>query len=56
MVNRLLNLFIAIMAPLYAAIATHSLPLVFVAPGGVILVSGLIIRPSSRPLSEDGEG
>lgn len=44
LINMLVNLFIALVAPVYAAIAMTSLPLAFVVMGGVILVAALVLR------------
>lgn len=44
LMNMLLNLFIAVMSPFYAALAQVSLPLAFIAIGSVSLVSGLALR------------
>ncbi|MBZ0297350.1 MAG: MFS transporter [Anaerolineae bacterium] len=38
------SLFVAIMAPVYAALATRSLPLAFVAMGAVILAAAVMLR------------
>ena len=43
-INMFLNLFVAIVAPLYAAIGTFSLSLTFVIMGTVILLATLILR------------
>lgn len=42
--NMLLNLFVAVMAPVYAALGTRALPLAFVAIGGMILAAGAVLR------------
>lgn len=44
LINMLLNIYIAVMAPLYAAIATGSLPLAFMLIGSVILLAGCALR------------
>lgn len=44
LMNVLLNLFIAVMSPVYAMLAQISLPLAFIAMGSVILVAGLTLR------------
>jgi hypothetical protein len=38
------NIFIAIMGPIYAALATQSMSLAFVVMGGVILTAGILLR------------
>ena len=43
-INMFLNLFVAVIAPIYAAIGTISLPLTFTIMGGVILLATLILR------------
>ncbi len=43
-INMFLNLFVAVIAPIYAAIGTISLPLTFTIMGGVILLTTLILR------------
>lgn len=50
LINMLVNLFIAIMGPLYAALATRSLPLAFAAIGVVILTAGAVLRVDRLPL------
>ncbi len=45
LMNMLLSLFVALLAPLYAALATRSLPLAFGVIGGVILTAGLLALP-----------
>lgn len=42
--NMALSLFVAIMGPVYGALATQSLPLAFAVMGGVILVAGFTLR------------
>ncbi|MCA9896210.1 MAG: hypothetical protein KC615_24670, partial [Anaerolineae bacterium] len=44
LINMIVSLFIAIVAPIYAAIATRSLPLAFLVMGSVILVAGITLR------------
>ncbi len=44
LINMVVNLFIALAAPVYAAIATQSMPLAFMVMGAVILVAGLTLR------------
>jgi MFS family permease len=44
LMNMFLSLFIAVMAPAYAALATRSLPLAFLVIGTVILAAGLVLR------------
>jgi predicted MFS family arabinose efflux permease len=45
LMNMFVSLFAAFMGPLYAALATTSLPLTFVVMGGVIVVASLLLRP-----------
>ncbi len=42
--NMALSLFVAVMGPVYGALATHSLPLAFAVMGGVILTAGAALR------------
>ncbi|MEO8397611.1 MAG: MFS transporter, partial [Chloroflexota bacterium] len=44
MISMIVSLFLAVVAPLYAAIASHSLALAFVVMGGVILGASLLLR------------
>lgn len=44
LINMVMSLFVAVVAPLYAAIATRSLPLAFSVMGGVILLAGVLLR------------
>lgn len=44
LINMFLNIFIAVMAPIYAALATRSMSLAFVVIGGVILMAGVALR------------
>lgn len=43
-INMFVNLFIALMAPIYAALAMRTLPLAFLAIGGVILLASVLLR------------
>lgn len=49
MISMIVNMFVAVAAPLYAALATRSLPLAFVVMGGVILVAALLLRVDKLP-------
>jgi MFS family permease len=49
MISMVVSLFIAVAAPLYAAIASHSLPTAFIAIGSVILGASLILRIDRLP-------
>ncbi len=49
MINMLVSLFVAIVAPIYAAVATHSLPLAFVVMGSVIVGASLLLRVDRLP-------
>jgi MFS family permease len=51
LISMTVNLFVAIMAPIYAAIGTRSLPLAFVAIGLVILAAGGLLRVDRLVLS-----
>jgi len=44
LINMFLNIFVAVMGPIYAALATQSMSLAFVVMGGVILVAGTLLR------------
>lgn len=44
LMNMLVNLFIVVMAPLYAALAQESLSLAFAAIGSIILTAGIALR------------
>lgn len=44
LINMVVNLFLAVVSPLYAAIGTRSLPLAFIVMGSVILIAGLVLR------------
>ena len=44
MINMVVSLFIAVVAPLYAALAAHSLSLTFVLMGSVILSASFLLR------------
>ena len=48
LINMFKSLYLALMAPLYAALAQGSLALAFLAMGGVILLSGLLLRVDGR--------
>ncbi len=48
MINTASSLFIAVMEPVYAALATHSLPLAFVTIGSVIGIAALVFRLPKR--------
>lgn len=47
LINMVVNLFIALAAPVYAAIATQSMPLAFMVMGAVILIAGTRLRVRS---------
>ena len=49
LINMLVKLFVALAAPLFAAIAQRSLIAAFVAMGGMILASGLLLRAHRLP-------
>lgn len=49
MISMIVNMFVAVAAPLYAALATRSLPLAFVVMGSVILVAVLLLRVDRLP-------
>jgi hypothetical protein len=53
LINMAVSLWLALAAPVYAAIATGSLPLAFGLMGGVILLAGVLLRvdrlASARP-------
>ena len=52
MINTVVNLFIAIMGPIYAALATQALPLTFASIGTVILLAaGLLRLPKQERIS-----
>lgn len=53
LINMLLSLFVAVMMPVYAALASQSLRMAFLAMGGVILAAGalLLFNPLTGPLS-----
>ncbi|MAU08993.1 MAG: hypothetical protein CL607_04165 [Anaerolineaceae bacterium] len=53
LINMFVNLFIAIVAPIYAAIGTRSLPLAFLAMGGVILFAGVVLRVDRLILNQN---
>jgi MFS family permease len=50
LVGMFLNLSVAIRAPLYVILATHSLPLAFVTIGTVIAAAALLLRMDRLPL------
>jgi hypothetical protein len=49
MISMVVSLFVAVAAPLYASLATRSLPLAFVVMGSVILVAALLLRVDRLP-------
>lgn len=49
LINMFQSLFIAAASPLYAALATRSLPLAFAAIGAVILVAAMLLRAHRLP-------
>ena len=51
MISMVVSLFIAVVAPIYAAIGTRSLSLTFVAIGSVILVASLVLRVDRLPFT-----
>ncbi len=50
MINMVISLFVAVVAPVYAAIATRSLSLTFFVIGSVILIASLLLRVDRLPL------
>jgi MFS family permease len=50
MMNMSTSLYVAVIAPLYAALATRSLPLAFVTIGVVIIMAALALRVDRLPL------
>jgi predicted MFS family arabinose efflux permease len=46
------NIFIAVVAPIYATIAGYSLPVAFAAIGSVIIAAGLVLRVYRAPTHE----
>jgi MFS family permease len=44
LINMFVNIFVAVMGPIYAALATQSMPLAFMVMGGVILAGGIVLR------------
>ncbi|MBZ0287814.1 MAG: MFS transporter, partial [Anaerolineae bacterium] len=52
MMNMFTSLFIAVMGPIYGAIATRSLPLAFIVMSAVIITAALVLRVDQLPLVE----
>jgi MFS family permease len=44
LINMFLNIFVAVMGPIYAALASYSMPLAFVVMGSMILAAGTALR------------
>ena len=49
LINMFVSLFLAVGAPIYAALAQNSLPLAFVTMGAVIIIAGLMLRAHRLP-------
>ncbi len=49
LINMFASLFLALCAPVYAALAQQSLESAFVVMGSVIIVAGLLLRPHRLP-------
>jgi len=52
LVNMMVNLFVAVAAPIYAALASRSLPLAFMVMGSVILLAGVLLRADRLPTQQ----
>jgi MFS family permease len=49
MISMIVNVFVAVVAPIYAALATRSLPLAFAVMGSVIIGASLLLRIDRLP-------